>query len=124
MITLHWLYILAGLMFAAFAILSMTDPANPRRLGNAAFWGLMALSLLAGDLIGDFGNGLLVLGLAGLAGFVTTADGAVLTAVMLGPEEDLGRSPGLGSVAAGEMGSVPVPLEPSWAGSRSIVSIG
>ena len=69
MITLHWLYILAGLMFAAFAILSMTDPANPRRLGNAAFWGLMALSLLAGDLIGDFGNGLLVLGLAGLAGF-------------------------------------------------------
>jgi uncharacterized membrane protein len=29
----------------------------------------MALSLLAGDLIGDFGNGLLVLGLAGLAGF-------------------------------------------------------
>ena len=69
MITLHWLYILAGLMFAAFAILSMTDPANPRRLGNAAFWGLMALSLLAGDLIGDFGNGLLVLALAGLAGF-------------------------------------------------------
>ena len=29
----------------------------------------MALSLLGGDLIGDFGNGLLVLGLAGLAGF-------------------------------------------------------
>ena len=31
--------------------------------------GLMAASLLAGDWIGDFGNGLLVLGLAGLAGF-------------------------------------------------------
>jgi uncharacterized membrane protein len=29
----------------------------------------MALSLLGGDLIGDFGNGLLVLGLAGIAGF-------------------------------------------------------
>src|SRR5215217_8067800 len=29
----------------------------------------MALSLLGGDLIGDVGNGLLVLGLAGLAGF-------------------------------------------------------
>jgi uncharacterized membrane protein len=29
----------------------------------------MALSLLGGDYIGDFGNGLLVLGLAGLAGF-------------------------------------------------------
>ena len=69
MITLHWLYALAGAMFAAFALLSALDGRNPKRLGNAAFWGLMALSLVAGDLIGDFGNGLLVLGLAGLAGF-------------------------------------------------------
>ena len=69
MITLHWLYTLAGAMFAAFALLSALDGRNPKRLGNAAFWGLMALSLLTGDLIGDFGNGLLVLGLAGLAGF-------------------------------------------------------
>jgi uncharacterized membrane protein len=69
MITLHWLYNLAGLMFAAFAILSALDRSNAKRLGNAAFWGLMALSLLGGDTIGDFGNGLLVLGLAGLAGF-------------------------------------------------------
>ena len=67
MITLHWLYTLAGAMFAAFAWLSAVDRSNPKRLGNAAFWGLMALSLLAGDLIGDFGNGLLVLGLAALA---------------------------------------------------------
>jgi len=69
MITLHWLYVLAGAMFAAFALFSALDESNPKRLGNAAFWGLMALSLLGGDLIGNFGNGLLVLGLAGLAGF-------------------------------------------------------
>ena len=69
MITLHWLYTLAGAMFAAFALLSAIDRSNPKRFGNAAFWGLMALSLLGGDWIGDFGNGLLVLGLAGLAGF-------------------------------------------------------
>jgi uncharacterized membrane protein len=69
MITLAWLYTLAGAMFAAFALLSLTDKSNKKRLGNAAFWGLMALSLLGGDFIGDFGNGLLVLGLAGLAGF-------------------------------------------------------
>ena len=69
MITLQWLYALAGLMFAAFALLSALDHANPKRFGNATFWGLMALSLLAGDRIGDFSNGLLVLGLAGLAGF-------------------------------------------------------
>jgi uncharacterized membrane protein len=69
MITLQWLYGLAGAMFGFFALLSATDRANPRRLGNAAFWGLMALSLLGGDAVGDFGNGLLVLSLAGLAGF-------------------------------------------------------
>ena len=69
MITLTWLYTLAGAMFAAFALLSLTDKSNAKRLGNAAFWGLMAVSLLGGDLIGDFGNGLLVLGLAALAGF-------------------------------------------------------
>ena len=83
MITLHWLYALAGAMFAAFALLSALDKSHAKRFGNAAFWGLMALSLLAGDRIGDFGNGLLVLGLAGLAGFgfigrshpPTTSDG-------------------------------------------------
>ena len=69
MITLHWLYALAGAMFAVIAVTSALDRANPRRFGNAAFWGLMALSLLGGDYLGDFGNGLLVLGLAGLAGF-------------------------------------------------------
>ena len=69
MITLQWLYLLAGTMFAAFASLSAADRSNAKRLGNAAFWGLMATSLLAGDLIGDFGNGLLILGLAALAGF-------------------------------------------------------
>ena len=69
MITLYWLYTLAGAMFAAISLLSALDAANPRRFGNAAFWGLMALSLLAGDYLGGFGNGLLVLGLAGLAGF-------------------------------------------------------
>jgi len=68
-ITLQWLYALAGAMFAAIALLSALDNSNPKRLGNGAFWGLMALSLLGGDLIGSFGNGLLVLSLAGLAGF-------------------------------------------------------
>ena len=68
MITMHWLYALSGAMFEAFAVLSAFDRANPKHFGNSAFWGLMALSLLGGDYIGDFGNGLLVLGLAGLAG--------------------------------------------------------
>ncbi len=69
MITLPWLYTLAGVMFAVFAMLSAFDRSNPKRFGNAIFWGLMAASLLAGDQIGDLGNGLLVLGLAGIGGF-------------------------------------------------------
>jgi uncharacterized membrane protein len=69
MISLQWAYSLVGAMFAAFALLSALDRSNRRRFGNAAFWGLMALSLLAGNRLGDFVNGLLVLGLAGLAGF-------------------------------------------------------
>jgi uncharacterized membrane protein len=87
MIGLQWAYSLAGLMFAAFALLSAFDAGNARRFGNAAFWGLMALSLLAGSWLGDFANGLLVLALAGLAGFgflgrsapPTTSEGERLT---------------------------------------------
>lgn len=68
MIGLPLVYGLAGLMFAAFAVLSALDKANPKRLGNAAFWGLFATSFLAGDHLGDLGNGMLVLALALLAG--------------------------------------------------------
>ncbi len=50
-----------ALMFAGFALGSALDRANRKRLGNAAFWGLMALSFWFGDLLGDFGNGVLVL---------------------------------------------------------------
>ena len=69
MITLPWLYALAGAMFAAFSLLSALDRTNGKRFGNAAFWGLIAASFFAGDRFGDFGNGLLVLGLVALAGF-------------------------------------------------------
>ena len=69
MITLDWLYALAGTMFAAFALLSALDRTNGKRFGNAAFWGLLAVSFFAGDSLGDFGNGILVLCLVGLAGF-------------------------------------------------------
>ena len=68
MITLTWVYILAGAAFAAFSLFNLADESNPRRFGNAAFWGLMAVSMWAGDWLGDFGNGLLVLALVGIAG--------------------------------------------------------
>ena len=58
MITLTWLYILAGLFFAAVAVLSALDASNTRRLRNALFWGMLAVSFLFGSLIGDLANGL------------------------------------------------------------------
>jgi uncharacterized membrane protein len=69
MITLTWVYILAGAAFLLFAILGLRDSSNPKRFGNAGFWALMAVSMFAGDRLGDFGNGLLVLALVGIAGF-------------------------------------------------------
>ena len=69
MITLTWVYTLAGAAFAAFALFNLADKSNPRRLGNSAFWGLMAASMWVGDWLGDFGNGVLVLALVAIAGF-------------------------------------------------------
>ena len=60
MISIAVIYVLAGLLFAAVAVLSGRD----RRWGSAAFWGLLAVNFLFGDRIGDFGNGILVLALA------------------------------------------------------------
>jgi len=69
MITLAHAYIVGGLFFAALAILSAADGANPRRLRNSAFWGLLAVSFLGGSYIGDLGNGVLALGLVAIAAF-------------------------------------------------------
>jgi uncharacterized membrane protein len=66
MIGLGFVYTVAGLTFAAFALLSAVD--RPRRIGNAGFYALIALSFLAGDRLGDFGNGLLVIALVAIAG--------------------------------------------------------
>jgi uncharacterized membrane protein len=68
LIKLGFVYLLTGVMFAGFAVFSAGDRANSKRFGNAAFWGLTAVSFLAGDRLGDLGNGVLVLGLALLAG--------------------------------------------------------
>lgn len=68
MINLAWLYALAGAMFAAYALGSALDRSNSKRWGNAAFWGLLAVSFWFGDRLGDLINGFLVLALVLLAG--------------------------------------------------------
>jgi uncharacterized membrane protein len=90
MITLDHVYTLAGLVFVAIAVLSLWDRANRKRLGNAGFWGLLAVSFLFGSQIakldgpariawqgyeiaipklGDFANGVIVLLLIVFGGF-------------------------------------------------------
>ena len=68
MIDVHWLYIFAGAAFAGFAFGSARNRGNPKRWGNTAFWSLLAVSFWFGDLLGDIGNGALVLALVALAG--------------------------------------------------------
>nr|WP_310524148.1 DUF979 domain-containing protein [Polymorphobacter sp.] len=68
MIGLPFLYTIAGGLFLGWSALTLTDKSHPKRLGSAAFWGLLALSFLAGDYLTDLGNGILVLALVALAG--------------------------------------------------------
>ena len=67
MITMAAIYILVGAFFAAIAFLSLFDASNPRRLFNGLFWGLLSASFLAGQYLGDLGNGVLALGLVVVA---------------------------------------------------------
>ncbi len=59
MIGLAVIYPVAGLFFFAFALIGL----QARRWGNAAFHALLAISLMAGDRLGDMGNGVLVIAL-------------------------------------------------------------
>jgi uncharacterized membrane protein len=63
MITLEFVYVLMGLMTAGIAIVNFRDRASPKRYNNAAFWGLYAVTFLAGSRLPDFVNGLLVIGM-------------------------------------------------------------
>jgi uncharacterized membrane protein len=68
-IRLEAVYDLAGALFAIVAVLSALDRQNTKRLGNALFWGLFAVSFLFGSRLGDLANGVLVLAMVGIAGF-------------------------------------------------------
>jgi len=79
MITIQHIFYLVGGLFAAWSLLSLADRTNPKRFGNAAFWGLVALSLIAGHRLGDVANGFLVLALSALATLKLLGRGAPST---------------------------------------------
>lgn len=68
MISLEPVLILAGLVFAGFAIATFMDKAHPRRYANASFYGLLAISFLFGSHLSDLINGFLALGLILIGG--------------------------------------------------------
>ncbi len=61
MITLEHIYWLSGLMMAGVAIVNWRDRSNPRRFNNTAFWGIYAVTFLAGSHLPDLANGFLVI---------------------------------------------------------------
>ena len=63
MIGLGFVYLVAGAVFAGYALLSVAA-GRPR---NAGLWGLLAVSFLFGDRLGDIGNGLLVAAIVAVA---------------------------------------------------------
>ncbi len=68
MITLQTVYILAGLMFCAFAIYNLKDKSNSRRWVNALFWGVYGVTFLFGGELPHFVTGCLAILLAVIAG--------------------------------------------------------
>jgi uncharacterized membrane protein len=64
MITLEHIYWLTGLMMAGVAIINWADRSNPRRFNNTAFWGIYAITFLAGSHLPDLANGFLVIAMA------------------------------------------------------------
>jgi uncharacterized membrane protein len=67
-IGLNTIYVLMGLLALGVAFVSGRDRSNPKRYNNAAFWGLYGVTFLFGSLLPDFVNGLIVLGMVGVAG--------------------------------------------------------
>lgn len=67
MITLEFVYVLMGIMMAGVAIVNLRDRASKKRYNNAAFWGMYAVTFIAGSRLPSFVNGLLVIGMVVIA---------------------------------------------------------
>jgi uncharacterized membrane protein len=61
MITLEFVNVLMGLMMVGIAAVNLRDKTSAKRYNNAAFWGIYAVTFLAGSYLPNFVNGLLVI---------------------------------------------------------------
>ncbi len=76
MITLEHVYWLTGLMAAGVALVNARDATNPRRFNNTAFWGIYAVTFLAGSYMSDLASGFLVIGMVLVASIRGLGQGA------------------------------------------------
>jgi uncharacterized membrane protein len=67
MIRLEFIYVLMGCLMGGVALVNALDRAHPKRIGNALFWGLYAVSFLLGSHLPDFANGVLVIAMVAVA---------------------------------------------------------
>ncbi len=68
MISLDFIYVLMGLLTAGVAIATLADRTNTKRINNGLFWGIYSVTFLMGSRLPNFVNGLLVIGMALVAG--------------------------------------------------------
>jgi uncharacterized membrane protein len=78
-ISLEHVYVLMGVLLATVAWLGARDRASPKRFNNAGFWGIYAVTFLAGSHLPDIVNGCLVIAMVGIAGIGKLAPGAAPT---------------------------------------------
>lgn len=68
-ISIQYLYWLAGVILAITSFMTLTDRSNPRRWSTGLFWGLFAVAFLIGERIPPAAVGVGVLVMALIAGF-------------------------------------------------------
>lgn len=68
-ISLEYIYYIAGFFMAIIALLALQDHSNPKRLLTATFWGLFAISFMFGKVIPPLYMGIGVIVMAVIAGF-------------------------------------------------------
>lgn len=68
-ISIQYLYWLAGVILAITSFMTLTDRSNPKRWSTGLFWGLFAIAFLVGERIPPAAVGVGVLVMALIAGF-------------------------------------------------------
>ena len=68
-ISLNYIYYIAGIFVAIIALLTFNDKGNPKRMLTGSFWGLYGISFLFGASIDPMYMGILVILMAIIAGF-------------------------------------------------------